>query len=144
MHIRPSTLGLVLGTSLLLLSAWAAAGETSRQKEAAVAAAREWLSMVDAGEYDKSWQHCATYFQKAVPKKQWSQTLGAVREPLGKLLSRTLKRASFRRSLPGAPDGQYVIIQFDASFSNKATAVETVTPMLEDDGKWRVSGYYIK
>ncbi|MGB5422961.1 MAG: DUF4019 domain-containing protein [Desulfobacterales bacterium] len=27
---------------------------------------------------------------------------------------------------------------------NKASAVETITPMLDKDGQWRVSGYYIK
>jgi len=47
-------------------------------------------------------------------------------------------------ALPGAPDGQYVLIQFNASFEQKAHAVETVTPMLERDGTWKVSGYFIR
>ena len=46
--------------------------------------------------------------------------------------------------LPGAPDGQYVAIQFTTPFENKRVAVETITPMLEDDGDWRVAGYFIK
>jgi len=46
-------------------------------------------------------------------------------------------------SLPGAPDGQYVVLRFETSFDNKAKAIETVTPML-DDGTWRVSGYYVQ
>jgi ribosomal protein S17E len=40
--------------------------------------------------------------------------------------------------------GEYVVIQFETSFENKKTAVETVTPMMDKDGIWRVSGYYIK
>lgn len=44
----------------------------------------------------------------------------------------------------GAPDGEYVVIQFSASFANKKSALETITPMLGKDGKWRVSGYYMK
>jgi hypothetical protein len=47
-------------------------------------------------------------------------------------------------SLPGAPDGKYVIIQYESSFDNKKAAIETVTPMLDEDGRWRVSGYFIK
>jgi len=47
-------------------------------------------------------------------------------------------------SMPGAPDGEYVVIQFESSFANKKSAVETVTPMKGEDGVWRVSGYYIK
>lgn len=46
--------------------------------------------------------------------------------------------------LPGAPDGEYAVIQFETSFANKKSAIETVTPMKDPDGKWRVSGYFIK
>ena len=45
---------------------------------------------------------------------------------------------------PGPPDGQYVVIRFQTTFEHKRSGVETVTPMLEQDGGWRVSGYYIK
>jgi hypothetical protein len=58
-----------------------------------------------------------------------------------------VKRSEVKR-LPylssGIPDGQYVVIQFITSFTNKKPAIETVTPMLDSDGIWRVSGYYIK
>jgi hypothetical protein len=47
-------------------------------------------------------------------------------------------------SLAGAPDGEYVVIQYETSFENKKSSIETVTPMLDKDGKWRVSGYYVK
>jgi hypothetical protein len=52
--------------------------------------------------------------------------------------------ARFVTSLPGAPDGRYVVIQYKTSFENKSSATETVTPMLDRDQKWRVSGYFIK
>jgi hypothetical protein len=68
----------------------------------------------------------------------------SARKPLGALVSRKLKSAQYATSLPGAPDGQYVVIQYDTVFQNKSAAVETVTPMLDKDGHWRVSGYYIR
>ena len=37
-----------------------------------------------------------------------------------------------------------MILQYKTSFANKKSATETVTPMLDKDKKWRVSGYYIK
>jgi hypothetical protein len=46
--------------------------------------------------------------------------------------------------LPGAPDGEYVVFQFDTQFEHKRAAVETVTPMRDPDGSWRVSGYFIR
>ena len=67
-----------------------------------------------------------------------------VRQPLGKMLSRKIKSTQYETSLPGAPDGEYVVIQYNTSFEHKESAIETVTPMLEQDGKWKVSGYFIK
>ena len=60
------------------------------------------------------------------------------------LVSRRVKTARYATSLPGAPDGQYVVIQYRTSFANKKSAIETVTPMRDSDGQWRVSGYYIR
>ena len=113
-------------------------------EKAAQAAASEWLSLVDQGKYAESWETAAAYFKNAVPEKQWLQSMKGARQPLGKLVSRKLLSARFSTSLPGAPDGRYVVIQYTTSFENKSSAVETVTPMLDDDQKWRVSGYFIK
>ncbi|MFQ6104096.1 MAG: DUF4019 domain-containing protein [Candidatus Glassbacteria bacterium] len=112
--------------------------------EKAVAAAEEWLNLVDEGKYQESWDGAAKYFQGAVTKEQWESSLNAHRKPLGKLLTRKLKSSEYRTTLPGAPDGEYVVIQFESSFENKKSAIETVTPMLEEEGSWKVSGYYIK
>jgi len=112
--------------------------------EPGVEAAQAWLAMVDAGGYGKSWDEAAAYFKVALPKDQWERSLQAVRKPLGKVVSRVMKKSTYTKSLPGAPDGQYVVIQYNTSFENKKSAVETVTPMLDKDGKWRVSGYFIK
>ena len=68
----------------------------------------------------------------------------SVRSQFGKVLSRKVKSAKYTTSLPGAPDGEYVVIQFDSSFANKKSAIETLTPALDKDGKSRVSGYFIK
>jgi hypothetical protein len=111
---------------------------------AAVDAARSWLSLVDGEKYAESWDEAAQIFKGAIQKEQWAQTMQAVRKPFGKNLSRELKSKSYRTALPGAPDGEYVIIQFLTSFENKKSTIETITPMLDADGKWRVSGYYMK
>lgn len=107
-------------------------------------AATAWLALTDGGKYPESWDSAASLFKAAITKPDWEKALKSARSPLGALKSRKLKSATFARSLPGAPDGEYVVIQFDAQFENKAAAIETVTPMREKDGSWRVSGYYIK
>lgn len=110
----------------------------------AIEAAKSWLQLVDEGAYGQSWSQAAGYFRKYVSEDQWNTSLEAARKPLGKVLSRKVINSTYAAMLPGAPDGQYVVIQFEASFENKTSAVETVTPVLDGDGKWRVSGYYIK
>jgi hypothetical protein len=112
-----------------------------RDAEAAdISAAKTWLSLVDKGKYEKSWIEAAQYFKRAFSKNRWEQTIRAARKPLGKNLFRELMSKSYHTSLPGVPDGEYVVIQFKASFENKKFATETITPMMDKDGKWRVSG----
>jgi predicted SnoaL-like aldol condensation-catalyzing enzyme len=115
-----------------------------KPEDAAVKSAQAWVSLVDQGKYAESWDAAAKLFQDAVPRDQWLQAIGAARTPLGKVLSRRLKSAEHKTSLPGAPDGKYVMVQFDTSFENKKAAVETVTPMQEANGTWRVSGYFVQ
>lgn len=126
------------------LSAGFAAAREPEKEKAAVAAAEKWLALVDAGRYGQSWQEAAGYFRNAITREKWEQSLRAVRRPLGKLVSRKVESRTYTTAVPGAPDGEYVVIRFATSFGNKKSAIETVTPMREKDGSWRVSGYYIK
>ncbi len=136
---------LALAVAVTCVLAWRPAlAQTHEAEKKAVAAATAWLALVDAGRYGESWDTAAAYFKNAVTKDNWVKMLGAARTPLGKVVSRTLASTKFATSLPGAPDGEYVVIQYTMVFENKAEAIETVTPMLDKDGIWRVSGYYIK
>jgi len=128
----------------LILSGGTAMASGAGKETAAVSAALKWLAIVDAGEYAASWNEAAEFFRNAVKPEQWEQSMEGARKPLGKLISRKVQTKIYKTSLPGAPDGEYVVIQFETSFENKKTAIETVTPMMDKDGKWRVSGYYIK
>jgi hypothetical protein len=120
-----------------------AAGNEAAEKQA-LAAAQGWLALVDAGKFAESWDAAAAVFRAAVSKADWVRMVGAVRTPLGGVVSRKLNAKQFTTTVPGAPDGHYVIIQFNTVFEHKATAVETITPMLDADGSWRVSGYFIR
>lgn len=135
--------GLLISVLLGLLFCNASIAGDNKE-ERAVKASDAWLSLVDAGRYADSWENAAGYFRDSVSGAQWEQMLSAVRKPLGKVVTRKLKSKEYMTSLPGAPDGEYVVISYETSFTNKKSAIETVTPMLDKDGKWRVSGYFIK
>jgi hypothetical protein len=136
---------LVLVLLIFTVSLFGCSSPSNPQAEtAAVTAAEAWLLLVDGGQYAESWQEAAQFFKGAVQKEQWVQAMESIRKPFGKNLSRELMSTQYQTALPGAPDGEYVVIQFQASFENKKAAVETITPMLDKDGHWRVSGYFMK
>jgi Protein of unknown function (DUF4019) len=107
-------------------------------------AAAQWLNLIDQGDYRESWVNAASLFKDRVTMDQWEQQVGGVRGSLGQMTSRKFYNARYMTSLPGAPDGKYVVLQYNTSFAHKKAAIETVTPMMDTDGKWRVSGYYVR
>jgi hypothetical protein len=141
----PSQLAaLFIATALLTGLASGCGSKTNEAERAAVAAAPNWLMEIDKGQYGQSWLEASVFFQNAVPEQKWESSMTTYRKPLGDLVSRNLSSAQYATQLPGAPEGQYVVMRFDTSFANKKDANETVTFMLEKDGQWKSSGYYIK
>jgi len=135
-------------TGLLLLLGLAMPAVPAQEGATAVAEARKaaeaWLKLLDRGQYAKSWDEAASLFRDAMARDAWAGTVQKVRAPLGQVKSRKLRGAQYATSLPNAPPGQYVVIQYDASFEHRPAVVETITPMLDADGTWRVSGYYVR
>ena len=143
---KSKTAALVAATSglvALVSLGFAPATASPADEQAAVTAAKAWLALVDKGQVGQAWESSASFMKAAAPKQQFINQVKPIRDAFGKVLSRNLKSKQFTRSVPGAPDGEYVIIQFDTVFEKKKDAVETITPM-KDKGQWRVSGYFIK
>ena len=116
-----------------------------KPEQLAQQSADAWLALVDSGKYAESWQEAAQLFKAAVTKEQWQSMLYAsARSAWQDCFRESSRTPTYTKTLPGAPDGDYVVIEYDTSFEHKQSAVETVTPMLDKDGKWRVSGYFIK
>jgi hypothetical protein len=135
----------LLFTSAVLLSSAVHAQDADA---AAIAAAKDsatrWLVLADAGKWPDTWDQMAPAAQGMVTKDAWVASAAPVRDPLGAVKSRSLKSAAFSHNLPGAPAGDYVVIQYATQFANKDKAVETVVPMRTPDGSWKVSGYFIR
>jgi hypothetical protein len=142
--MRLTSLGLFL---FLLLTMWPQTATTQKPQkpeELAQKSAEVWLALADAGKYADTWDEAAELFKNAISKENWIKAMKSVRAPLGDVQARKFRNATYTKTLPGAPPGEYVVIQYETSFANMKSAVETITPMLDKDGKWRVSGYFIK
>lgn len=142
--IKKITLIILFGFLLYLVVPTVNGADDKNAKKEALKSAESWLMLVDTGEYGKSWENASKLFRQAITKDDWVKAISGVRPPLGKVESRKLESETYTTELPGVPDGEYVVIQYSTVFSNKSNAIETITPMKDPDGEWRVSGYYIK
>ena len=144
MNINRKSFWAAIVTFVLALSGSQQAKASDADEAAAEKAALTWLNLVDESKYPQSWTQAASNFKTAVKKAAWEAQIKAARQPMGKIISRSVKTKKYATSLPGAPDGEYVVIQFETKFANKSAAVETITPQKDKDGQWRVGGYFIR
>ena len=145
------------GFAVALIVGFVTAGvalAADRGESAAQAAAESWLALVDGGAYPASWNQAARGLKASVKQAEWSQAVGGVRSPLGRLTSRRLKSREYTERAPttrmvggnlytSAGSAKYVVIEYDTVFAHKPSAVETVIATADPDGAWRVSGYSV-
>jgi hypothetical protein len=138
--------GFGLAVLLLLLCSIEVAANDNLLEQA-TQDANAWLEMVDAGKYSETWTQTSAFFQKRESITEWHRQVAFARQPLGSVISRILAHTEFITSLPGAPDGQYVVLQYVICFAHRKVEVETLTMMLDADGQdaqWRVVDYIIQ
>lgn len=115
-----------------------------QDREAAEAAAQTWLACIDRGDAAGSYDIAAALFRAAVTPEVWAESLRQAQLPIGRAVARTARSQTFATELPGAPDGEYLVLQYETQFERKQNGAETVVMMREATGEWRVSGYWIR
>ncbi|MGH7780621.1 MAG: DUF4019 domain-containing protein [Candidatus Binataceae bacterium] len=135
--------GVIAACLVVALAAGVRADEKA-DEAAAQTVALGWLHEIDAGQYAQAWRQAAAPVKAAATADQFASAMDAVRKPLGAVTSRKFESATYATSLPSAPPGKYVVVVYATDFAGRRAAKEIVTPMLEKDGQWRVSGYYIR
>jgi len=106
--------------------------------------ATRWLALADAGKMQESWQDAGATFRAAVTPDRWAEQFQAARGPLGALTSRTLAVEQQLNGILGAPPGDYIVRQYHSVYGGVKAVVETLTLQREQDGSWRVVGYFIR
>ena len=117
---------------------------TMSDDKSAVEAAQKWLEIVDKGNTGPLWDEAAKPLKTSVTRTKWIDGLRDMRKPYGKLESRHMTKFARTHELPDAPNADYAIVEFDSRFAKGRKATEQVIWMLEPDGVWRVSGYYLR
>lgn len=120
----------------------AARARRQRAKDSARAAAEDWLSLTDAGEFGRSWDEADSTLQAGVGREVWIDQGRRARYRLDTLQSRRLTTAQYRDStirLPGA--SPVVILQYTSEFGGGSVLEAVVTT--QRDTAWTVAGYRV-
>ncbi|MCB2067869.1 MAG: DUF4019 domain-containing protein [Erythrobacter sp.] len=102
------------------------------------AAARDWLALVDAGQWRASYDATGTAFRELNTAQVWEDASLQARVPLGAVTSREATNFEW---VPTPPAG-HAIVRFRTSFANRPDTVETIS-LAREDGQLRVVGYII-
>jgi hypothetical protein len=116
---------------------------TEKDDDEVVAESRKWLGLIDDGKAGLAWDGADASLRASVTRAKWIDGIRNLRKPYGRMKQRKTTQIARSHSLPGAPDGDYAIIQFDTEFANGRHATELVTWALTNTS-WRVAGYQIR
>jgi hypothetical protein len=109
-----------------------------------IEAGQKWLALIDAGKAGTAWDVASKQLQSVVKRDQFVTEMRDVRKPLGKLATRTAVKFARAHDLPGAPAGDYAIVEYDVNFAGGKRLSEQLVWSLEENDTWRVAGYYYR
>lgn len=115
------------------------AQDPADQTEEAREAADAWLALFDADDIEATYESAAEPFKSQVDLQDWEAQAAQVKETVGELDGRTYMETTYADELPQAPEGDYMIVQYDTQYAN-LDVTEYVILVLEED-TWRMVGF---
>ncbi len=110
----------------------------------AIQAGLKWLALIDGGNSGFAWDEASKQLKSTVTRKQFIAGMRDARKTFGKLESRSAVKFARSHELPGAPSGDYAIIEYEAKFLGGKRMAEQLVWTLEEQDTWRVAGYYYR
>ncbi|KTE35338.1 MULTISPECIES: helix-turn-helix domain-containing protein [unclassified Sphingopyxis] len=117
----------------------AAPPATASAESPSVAAARDWLALVDRGDWNASWEATGQSFKALNTAETWARVARQVQGPLGTVKARVLLG---EETVPAPPYG-YQMVKFRTDYANKPGAIETLS-LVREGGSWRVVGVTVE
>src|ERR1700691_3835536 len=94
------------------------------------------LGYLDHGRYAESYSYTGMLIRNQLDREAFASKVEQARANAGALQSRELVDAGYTTSVPGAPQGQYVVLHYHSSFAKRPDSLETLTLALAK-GYWR-------
>lgn len=109
----------------------------------ALLSAEAFVVDIDKSDFRSAYASAAPMLQVMSPQDVWIDQQKLSFLLLGKTIKRQLKTVRSRESYPGLPDGNYLIVCYEAQTEYKSKAIEVVL-LKESDDVWQVCKYSIR
>lgn len=103
----------------------------------------KFLRSLDVGSYEDVLESMSPLFKALNDSSQWTVRQKTLRDAYGAVINRSPRHLTHRRTYTNSPDSNYVIVQYESIFANKAKAVETVVLHCPDMQECLVREYVI-
>lgn len=133
---------LLLAALTLALSMPAQAKEDSTSFREAAKASLAWLTLMDAENYQASWDTASTRLQQYASRKDWSTQAKEQRNALGPVLRRKQILEQGRHTSDMSHSLYFVLI-YETNFQKRGKMFETLT-LVRDKDHWQVAAYVLK
>ena len=110
---------------------------------AALSTAETFVTTIDNGDYTTAYAQASSSLKIQTEPQQWIKEQKVVIQLLGHVNHRKLMSIRARDSYPGLPDGNYLLVCYQAQTEHKDKAVEVLL-LQEQGGQWQVCRYTIK
>ena len=107
----------------------------------AIESASTFLALLDRGDISAAFETTTAFHRSYWQRDRWVDSIGTLRSFYGPLINRAASKTVHKDSYPKHPDGEYIVIVFESSFSRKRQTTEIVAVTPDGDGRWRVSDY---
>ena len=125
---------------LTLLLAACDSPETTRDEQAALAAAQRWLALSDSGDHAAAWNLSSNLLRMTVSKENWGTEQTRYYRMFGVPDHRDFIAAKFTSAVPGGEPGDHVVIEYRRRIKAGDTILEVLYMHHTGDG-WRTAGY---
>ena len=104
--------------------------------------ADQWLSLLDAEQYQSAYNSMADGFKSKFPYGQFEELVVRERSHLGDVDARTLFSSAPYESPPGSPKGAYRQYVYRTDFASEPKSIYEIVWLFGESEGWRVSGFY--
>ena len=109
----------------------------------AIHQAEQFSSLIDNGDYQAAYQSSSVLLHISLSEQEWNIERDRTEKLLGRVLERKLVSIKSRDSYPGLPDGNYLIVYYEAKTERKSKAAEVLL-LSRYANRWEVCGYKMR